>query len=54
MRRYFLLAALAVIVTSSVVSAQEDKEKPKHSDSDKPKIEGSGNVVTKVHKCAVV
>jgi hypothetical protein len=48
MRRYFLLAALATIVTTSFVSAQDtEKHKDKHKDDDKPRIEGSGNVITK-------
>jgi Putative auto-transporter adhesin, head GIN domain len=40
MRKFFLLTALATIATTSFVSAQ-DHEK------DKPKIEGSGNVITR-------
>jgi hypothetical protein len=47
MRRYFLLAALATIVTTSFVSAQDDKHKDKDKDDNKPRIEGSGNVITR-------
>lgn len=49
MRRYFMMASLAVLVSGSVAVAQE-KEKHKnkeHHDDNRPKIEGSGNVVTK-------
>jgi hypothetical protein len=49
MRRYFMMASLAVLVSGSVAIAQE-KEKHKHKehgDDNRPKIEGSGNVVTK-------
>ena len=41
MRKYLLLAVLSVI-TFTTVQAQDEKEK-----SNKPRIEGSGNVVTK-------
>ena len=41
MRKYLLLAVLSVI-TLTTVKAQDEKEK-----SNKPRIEGSGNVVTK-------
>jgi hypothetical protein len=51
MRRYLLLAVLATIISAPFVSAQEvkdkHKDKEKHYDSDKPRIEGSGNVITK-------
>ena len=52
MRKIFLLALAAILITNASVLAQDDKEhKAKHRDekykSDKPKIEGSGNVITR-------
>ncbi len=44
MRRYLMLAAMASLVATSVVFSQETE---KDKDKNKPKIEGSGNVVTK-------
>lgn len=46
MRRYCIMAVLAVLVSGTVAVAQE-KTKHKDKDNDRPKIEGSGNVVTK-------
>ncbi len=42
MRKYFLLAALATVITSGTIQAQDNE---KHSN--KPRIEGSGNMITK-------
>ena len=48
MRRYFMMASLAVLVSGSVAIAQDkEKHKNKEHDDNRPKIEGSGNVVTK-------
>lgn len=48
MRRYFIMASLAVLVSGSVAVAQENgKHKNKEHNDNRPKIEGSGNVVTK-------
>jgi len=45
MRKIFLTAVIATLLTGAAVQAQDHKE---HKDkSDKPKIEGSGNMVTK-------
>lgn len=46
MRRNIMLAVLAIFVTTSFVAAQED-HKNHRSDKDKPRIEGSGNVITR-------
>ena len=46
MRKILLLSALSLFNASKFVAAQEDKKSHKEH-SDKPKIEGSGNVVTK-------
>jgi hypothetical protein len=46
MRRNIMLAILAIFVSTSFTAAQEDHKNHK-SDKDKPKIEGSGNVITR-------
>jgi hypothetical protein len=46
MRRNIMLAVLAVFATMSFAVAQED-HKNHQSDKDKPRIEGSGNVITR-------
>lgn len=46
MRRILLVSALSLFVASGIVSAQEEKKSHKEH-SDKPKIEGSGNIVTR-------
>lgn len=48
MRRYFMMASLAVLVSGSVAIAQDkEKHKNKEHNDNRPRIEGSGNVVTK-------
>lgn len=49
MRKIFLLTAITSLIACSGLQAQKDKDKNKEKQSwdDKPRIEGSGNVVTK-------
>jgi hypothetical protein len=48
MRRYFMMAALAVLVSGTAAVAQkEEKNKDKEKWDDQPKVVGSGNVITK-------
>jgi hypothetical protein len=49
MGKIFLLAAVAFIVSATAIQAQDEKGHKDHKEhkSDKPKIEGSGNVITR-------
>ena len=48
MRSIFLLTAFATVFAGATVQAQDDKDHKDHKEkSDKPKIEGSGNVITR-------
>ena len=45
MKKIFFLLTFSFFVSSTFIHAQDEKEK--HKDKSKPKIEGSGNIITK-------
>jgi hypothetical protein len=48
MKKIFLFLSVSLLISSLSLQAQNDKEKSKEKEwKDKPKIEGSGNVITK-------